>query len=285
MAPSGGNLVDGAVLQCIEAASLGMPFEVWKTRLGRYRTETTIQALKNVYNSAGGGFKGVAAFWNGLSAKLVESATKGAVLLYSKETILHTMLNLGLHPSLAGAIAGAGGGVCQTSVMGPCTLLVTAVVTQKGSDKSVIGYMSTIWKTQGIKGFYPGGSAIAWRQATNWASRQGFTEYLRKLALTRNHSNESKPKLSIKEELLCGIVGGALATWNTPFEVARIEMQARAVFAEKKLGLMGTLGHIYQEAGVPGLFKGIAPRICLGVWQTVFMVTVPKLLANWRQKH
>lgn len=29
-------------------------------------------------------------------------------------------------------------------------------------------------------------------------------------------------KLSTAEEAFCGIIGGALATWNQPFEVARI---------------------------------------------------------------
>ena len=29
------------------------------------------------------------------------------------------------------------------------------------------------------QGFYPGGTAIAIRQMTNWASRQGFTEAVR----------------------------------------------------------------------------------------------------------
>jgi hypothetical protein len=33
----------GAALQCGEALTLGMPLEVWKTRMGRYRDETTLQ--------------------------------------------------------------------------------------------------------------------------------------------------------------------------------------------------------------------------------------------------
>ena len=36
---SGGSWKDvrnGALLQTVEAASLGLPFEVWKTRMGRY---------------------------------------------------------------------------------------------------------------------------------------------------------------------------------------------------------------------------------------------------------
>jgi len=39
------DLANGAFLQCLEAATLGMPFEVWKTRMGRFRNENTLQAF------------------------------------------------------------------------------------------------------------------------------------------------------------------------------------------------------------------------------------------------
>ncbi len=44
--------------RCLEAITLGMPFEVWKTRMGRFRNESTIQAFRGVYESGGGGTKG-----------------------------------------------------------------------------------------------------------------------------------------------------------------------------------------------------------------------------------
>ena len=53
------DLATGGLLQCIEAATLGMPFEVWKTRMGRYRNESTVQAFRAVYERGGGGMKGV----------------------------------------------------------------------------------------------------------------------------------------------------------------------------------------------------------------------------------
>jgi len=43
----------------LEAATLGMPFEVWKTRMGRFRNENTIQAFRGVYQNGGGGLKGL----------------------------------------------------------------------------------------------------------------------------------------------------------------------------------------------------------------------------------
>lgn len=122
--------------QCAEAATLGMPFEVWKTRMGRFRQESTIESFKNVYKQGG-----IGAFWRGTSAKMVESASKvcacgggvlvvvergplvfvgsffgkrryesgpttttiqGAILLYAKEAIANSMLAAGVGPTLTG---------------------------------------------------------------------------------------------------------------------------------------------------------------------------------------
>lgn len=140
------DLVNGGLLQCVEAATLGMPFEVWKTRMGRYRTESTLQAFRNVMREGGG----VGAFWAGTGPKMVESASKGAILLFSKEAISDSLLAAGVGKSATGFLAGAGGGVCQTVVMGPCTFLVTAAVT---GDKSIstMQRVSNVYGTHGIK--------------------------------------------------------------------------------------------------------------------------------------
>eukprot|EP00188_Purpureofilum_apyrenoidigerum_P005229 Plantae.Rhodophyta-Purpureofilum_apyrenoidigerum.ctg6618.p1 GENE.Plantae.Rhodophyta-Purpureofilum_apyrenoidigerum.ctg6618~~Plantae.Rhodophyta-Purpureofilum_apyrenoidigerum.ctg6618.p1 ORF type:complete len:166 (+),score=20.58 Plantae.Rhodophyta-Purpureofilum_apyrenoidigerum.ctg6618:151-648(+) len=155
--------------------------------------------------------------------------------------------------------------------MGPCTYLVTAAVTGD-KTKSIMQIISETWKAKGIRGFYPGGSAIAFRQATNWASRQGFTEAVRTQMKKARYGNP-QAKLTTTEEALCGIMGGALACWNHPFEVARIEMQARARAGQSKLSMVGVFRMVYRDYGAPGLFKGILPRLLLGVWQTLFMVS------------
>lgn len=107
------DMRDGAILQMAEAATLGMPFEVWKTRMGRHRNESTIMAFKNVRKEGGG----IHAFWRGFTPKMVESATKGAVLLVAKESLLDVGSNIGLSDTTAAIAAGAGGGVFQTVVM------------------------------------------------------------------------------------------------------------------------------------------------------------------------
>lgn len=64
-----------------------------------------------------------------------------------------------------------------------------------------------------------------------------------------------------------------MSCWNHPFEVARIEMQARSVAGQEKLSMVQVFRHVMQENGFAGLFKGVIPRIGLGIWQTLFMVT------------
>lgn len=272
------DLVNGGALQCVEAATLGMPFEVWKTRMGRFRSESSIEAFCNVYRRGG-----ALAFWQGTSAKLIESASKGAVLLYTKELLLSAMTNAGWNETFAGCVAGAGGGVAQTVVMSPCTFVITSLVTGSSRDATISTIIRNTFRNNGLRGFYSGASAIAFRQATNWASRQGITEFVRgqmkKRARYRSGQGQcDNPKLTVRDEAIAGIMGGALSTWNQPFEVARITMQSTVNEGGPRRSLSMTLIHVIKTDGFFALYKGIIPRIGLGVWQTLFMVTGAKLL-------
>jgi hypothetical protein len=142
-----------------------------------------------------------------------------------------------------------------------------------------------LWKRGGLRGIYRGSGAVAMRQATNWASRQGFTELARPLIKFSGAGGE----------VLAGVAGGLLATWNTPFEVARVEMQATLTTAsndgpsmakrpsvgssrEAEPTLFGTLASLRRERGLSSLFSGLGPRIGQGCYMTVFMIVVPKLM-------
>lgn len=88
-------------------------------------------------------------------------------------------------------------------------------------------------------------------------------------------------KLSTTEEVISGIIGGALSTWNQPFEVMRIEAQANAAKGLPPRSFVQTYHHIVKESGFAGLFQGILPRMGLCVGQTVFLVTIPTLLKQY----
>jgi hypothetical protein len=229
------DLAKGATLQCVETVLGGLPFEVWKTQMGSHRSQSTMEALRAIYRN--GGF---AAFYAGLTPKLVESVLKGGILLYAKESIIrYTAPVIGNYPSAL--IGGFGGGVAQVIVIGPCSFLVTAAVNANNTvglkPPTLMQQVSSTFKTRGISGFYHGGIALTMRQGSNWASRQVLTELARGA-----FKKEGKP-LSNVEEAASGVIGGILSTWNQPFEVLRIEAQSNAA-----KGLPPkTLGQTYRQ--------------------------------------
>lgn len=229
--------------------------------------------------------------WSGCSARLVEGAVSGAVLMVAKEAILHVLVGnpicgFSLPPVAVACLAGAGGGAAQALVMGPCSLLVVACTAERaaGGEGSVAAVAQRVWAQGGLPGMYCGSGAVAARQATNWASRQGLTELLRPVCLAKLPG--------VRGELVAGCLGGGLSAWNTPFEVCRIEAQAGAGGSGSGEGrgssssgtqrggasLWATMARVRQERGVAGLFAGLGPRVCQACYQTVFLVVVPRIL-------
>lgn len=48
-----------------------------------------------------------------------------------------------------------------------------------------------------------------------------------------------------------------------------------------KLTIMNTLGYIYKENGIKGLYRGVTPRVGLGIWQTICMVSFADYVKVW----
>ncbi|CAD2105122.1 mitochondrial carrier protein, putative [Plasmodium vinckei brucechwatti] len=302
------NLISGSFLHCLETATLGLPLEVWKTRMCIYRNENTITSFVNIYN------KGIGQFYGGLYAKLVESSTKGAVLLLSKERVISILNDLNVNSTVSGFVGGACGGICQSLVMTPCTFFITASIDKNINYKEKL---ISIFKHSGISTLYKGNSAMCLRQGTNWASRQGITEWVRNMYISRkqkkiekeynnveniikengktpenikicdisspnklNPNQKNNNELKTSEEIICGIIGGSLSVWNNPFDVIRVYMQNNA---NKNINLSFTqsLINLYKEGGILYLYKGVIPRCFLCIWQTLFMVTGIKILNNY----
>lgn len=155
---------------------------------------------------------------------------------------------------------------------------VTAAVTG-GKETSTLQLAKETYTRAGWRGFYPGGSAIAFRQASNWASRQGLTEFVR-IRMRKYKYNDEGAKLTKGDEALCGVIGGTMSSWNHPFEVARIEMQARANSGQSALSMVGVFKMVLKEHGPLGLFQGVIPRIGLNIWQTLFMVSLVHVIGD-----
>jgi hypothetical protein len=48
-----------------------------------------------------------------------------------------------------------------------------------------------------------------------------------------------------------------------------------------KLTILSTLKYIYSQNGIKGLYRGVTPRIGLGVWQTICMVSFADYVKAW----
>lgn len=197
-----------------------------------------------------------------------------------------------------------GGGLAQAyTTMGFCTFMKTVEVTRHkapaGQQVSTIKVAADIWKREGIRGINKGVNAVALRQCTNWASRFGLTragETIIRKVRDGEIPDYSKP-LSPIQKICASAIGGGLSCWNQvsdkfisikkylfnliliylflqPIEVIRVEMQSqvKAPGRPEKMTIVTCAKYIYKNNGFKGFFRGVTPRIGLGVWQTICMV-------------
>jgi hypothetical protein len=132
-----------------------------------------------------------------------------------------------------------------------------------------------IYRIEGIRGINRGVNAVAIRQTTNWGSRFGLSR-LAESGIRRVTGKDDSQKLSSAEKILASGLGGGLSAWNQPIEVIRVEMQSKTEDPNrpKNLTVGKTLKYIHSNNGIKGLYRGVTPRIGLGVWQTICMVAL-----------
>ncbi|TFY57192.1 hypothetical protein EVJ58_g7176 [Rhodofomes roseus] len=281
------NIAVGAIMNMV--TTLGQPLEVLKTQMAANRSQSMFQAVQTVWSRGG-----VLGFYQGLIPwAWIEASTKGAVLLFTASEVESKVVGLGMSPGAAGLIGGMTGGVAQAyATMGFCTCMKTAEITRHKQAASGVKPPSTwvvfmdIYRREGVKGINKGVNAVAVRQMTNWGSRMGFAR-LAETSIKKFKGKGENDKLTALEKIASSSIGGALATWNQPIEVVRVEMQSMAKSANldpkrpQKATILSTLQYVYRENGLKGLYRGVTPRIGLGIWQTVCMVSFADYVKIW----
>lgn len=271
------NLFLGAGLNLAEVSTLGQPLEVTKTTMAAHRDFSIFQAISHIWKRGG-----PAGFYQGLIPwAWIEASTKGAVLLAVMTEAEYQFSVLGASPFVSGIGGGIFGGLSQAYLtMGFCTCMKTVEITRTKDSasgkavKSTFTVFKEIFQKEGFRGINKGVNAVAMRQMTNWGSRFGLAR-LAEDKIREIRGKAKGEKLTTLEKVASSVIGGGLSAWNQPFEVARVEMQSRVKDPNRpaKLSVIGTLKYVYSQNGIKGLYKGVTPRIGLGIWQTVFMVS------------
>ncbi|GAA96752.1 uncharacterized protein L969DRAFT_97101 [Mixia osmundae IAM 14324] len=281
------NIGVGAIMNMFEATTLGQPLEVVKTQMASSRGDKMSVAIQKVW--ARGKILG---FYQGLIPwAWIEASTKGAVLLFTAAEVENFATDKGVSQGTAGLLGGMAGGIAQAyATVGFCTTMKTAEITrskvaaQGVTPPSTWQVFGNIWQKEGIRGINKGVNAVAIRQCTNWGSRMGFARFAETM-IRDARGKAPGEKLSALDTVFASSIGGALGCWNQPIEVVRVEMQSMANNPGKnrpaKLTVLNTLAYIYSETGIKGLYRGVTPRIGLGIWQTVCMVSFADIVKGW----
>jgi hypothetical protein len=210
----------------------------------------------------------------------IEASTKGAVLLFVASEGEYYAKSMGSSDFVAGIVGGMAGGVAQAyATVGFCTCMKTVEITKHKMAAAGVKPPTTwqsfmdIYRREGIRGINKGVNAVAIRQTTNWGSRFGLSRLVEG-AIHKLSNKDEKERPSAWEKILASGLGGGLSAWNQPIEVIRVEMQSKKDDPNrpKNLTVGKTFKYIYESNGIRGLYRGVAPRIGLGMWQTVCMV-------------
>ncbi|KAF2478658.1 mitochondrial DNA replication protein YHM2 [Neohortaea acidophila] len=283
------NLLLGAGLNMFEVTTLGQPLEVMKTTMAANRADGMMGAVSRIW-----GRGGALGFYQGLIPwAWIEASTKGAVLLFVASEAEYYAKNAGASNFVSGIGGGMAGGLAQAyATMGFCTCMKTVEMTKHkaaAKGEKVPGTMSTfmdIYRKEGIAGINKGVNAVAVRQVTNWGSRFGLSRVAENSIRSFTGKTDTSQKLSVPEKILASAIGGGLSAWNQPIEVVRVEMQSKKEDPNrpKKMTVANTFKYVYSTNGLKGLYRGVAPRIGLGVWQTVCMVALGDVAKEWVEK-
>ncbi|GAB7354774.1 hypothetical protein MBLNU459_g5172t2 [Dothideomycetes sp. NU459] len=272
------SITVGAGLNLFEVTTLGQPLEVVKTTMAANRGDGMAGAITRIW-----GRGGVFGFYQGLIPwAWIEASTKGAVLLFVASEAEFYAKSAGASNFVSGITGGMVGGLAQAyATMGFCTCMKTVEITKHKVAATGLkppGTMATfmdIYRKEGIAGINKGVNAVAVRQVTNWGSRFGLSRVGENLIRSATGKQEGD-KLSVVEKIAASAFGGGLSAWNQPIEVVRVEMQSKTEDPNrpKKMTVGSAFKYIYQQNGMKGLYRGVTPRIGLGVWQTVCMVAL-----------
>lgn len=187
-------------------------------------------------------------------------------------------------------MAGAVAGIVSRTAVSPLEVIATAQMV-RGGNKGLVGELSTLFKNEGIKGFFKGNGANCLKVApTRGVQFFAFEKFKGKLVEYKRASmglpDDAEIVLNPLERLVAGGFAGMIASSMVyPIEVVKTML---TMYPGKYAGIMGAFRGVLQEVGPKGLYAGLGPTLIamfpyVGVEFMIYessKIAVEKILQN-----
>ena len=202
--------------------------------------------------------RGALRLFSGVGAGIAASAPVSAIYTTSYEAA-KAALEPGCPPGREWAAHCASGGLASvaTSLVYTPSECVKARV-QAGLYRDSPAALAGVLRHEGPLSLYQAWPAVILRNVPQSVVKFFVYEQLKGLA--RRRSGRSEPR--VLEVAVCGGASGAAgALFSTPFDTVKTRMQTQV--GPARLGLGATVRGLLAREGLPGLYRGIAPRLAI----------------------
>ncbi len=240
--------------------------------------------------------EGVLGFWKGLKPTLIGIIPCRSVYFFSYEQTKRQLGSLGMREGGVpnALISGLAAGVTSNTLTNPIWMVksrLQLLADSSAGQKAYTGYrdaVKSIFKEEGIGGFYKGISA------SYWGCLEGATQFMiyeqikTRLIAQQNVKREEQglrpiDKLSRLSYFLSAAVAKGTASIITyPHEVARTRVREQArngIFKYK--GMWQTIGVVAKEEGWKGLYSGMGVHLMKVVPNTAIMFLTYEVVNSW----
>jgi len=238
---------------------------------------------------------GVSGFYRGLLPFLVGVIPSSTAYFYAYERTKHSLLPIFPDGSVMNAmISGLAAGLASKTLTNPIWFVRTRM--QLNGNKAIGQYVYkgygdcifTIFREDGIPGFYRGICASYWGCAENiiqFVLYEQLKTRLLKRKNARRKEQDLPPASKISKIALlssAAFAKGVAAAAAYPHEVARTRLreQARSGIL-RQAGMWGTLNSLARDEGFRGLYTGLSMRLLEVVPNTGFMFLTYELVTSW----
>lgn len=294
------NLLSGGAAGTI-ASCITNPLEVVKTQL-----QSSSAAVGELSSAAGNPSvvarkilerDGVLGFFKGLRPTLVGIIPSRSVYFYTYEQAKRFLGSVGMRESGVpnALVSGLSAGIAGNTLTNPVWVVKTRLqllADSAAGQKVYTGYrdaIRTIFKEEGIGGFYKGLSASYWGCMEGSIQFVIYEQIKTRLIAQQNQMRENQGIMQPMDKLpkLYYFLSAALAKGTAsiityPHEVARTRLREQArngVFLYK--GMWQTIGLIGKEEGRKGLYGGMGVHLMKVVPNSAIMFLTYEIVQTW----